>query len=142
MSAWSHIIRSFRDGLAKLKHKSRGGTEHINLGKLGEDLAVNALKAEGYSITKRNMKVYKREVDVIAKEGGALVFIEVKTRATHLYGKPLEAIDNKRRKRLKKAAELYIVSNKIKDMSVRFDVVSVDYSDVTDPKIEIVRNAF
>ncbi|VAX26056.1 hypothetical protein MNBD_NITROSPINAE02-357 [hydrothermal vent metagenome] len=136
------IIKPVLDFIANWKHRNMKGARHIRLGRLGEDLAVNELKANGYKISERNAKVYKREVDVIAMDGDMIVFVEVKSRSGHRYGRPIEAIDNKRKGRLRKAAELYLAQKKIKGASVRFDVVTVDYTDSPKPKIEIVKNAF
>ncbi len=136
-------LRMLRDLAARLKseyiHKA---PEHIRLGKLGEDLACNALRYEGYRIVERNVKIYRREVDVVAVEKGTLVFVEVKTRADRSFGKPLEAVDTKRRNRLRKAAELYALGKKMKNISIRFDVVTVDFSENNAGTIEIVKNAF
>ena len=136
------IQKSLLDALARLKDRFRNGSAHTKLGKLGEDLAVNALSADGYKIVERNAKIYKREVDVIAVDGDLLVFIEVKARSDHSFGKPLEAIDNKRQARLRKAAQLYIMRKKLKSTSVRFDVVTVDFTNNPKGEVEIVKNAF
>ncbi len=136
------LIKKVRDYLANRKYGKDGGAGHIRLGRLGEDLAVNELKAKGYKIAERNARIYKREVDVIAMDGDMIVFVEVKSRSTHSHGKPIEAIDKKRQGRLRKAAELYLLQKKMKGASIRFDVVTVDYTDNPKPKIEIVKNAF
>lgn len=136
------LVRMLKDALVELKHSKSSGAGHIRTGKLGEDLAVNALVEDGYKIIERNAKVYKREVDVIAKDGDLLVFIEVKARRDHSFGSPLEAVDNKRRSRLRKAANLYLMSKKLKNVSVRFDVVTVDIEDNGGRKLEILKNAF
>jgi len=136
-------LKMLRDLAARLKsgyfHKA---PEHIRLGKLGEDLACNALRHQGYRLVDRNVKIYKREVDVIAVEKGTLVFVEVKARSDHSFGKPLEAVDTKRRNRLRKAAELYALGKKMKNVSIRFDVVTVDFSEDNAGTIEIIKNAF
>ncbi len=131
---------NFSGGLAKLIPGSEA--KHIKLGKLGEDLAVKALVADGYKIKERNSRISKREVDIIATHGDLLVFVEVKTRSNRSFGKPLEAVDNKRRNRLRRAAEIYLLKKKFKDVSVRFDIVTVDFTDSAKPEIEIVKNAF
>ena len=112
------------------------------LGDLGENVAVKALEADGYRIAERNMKVYGREVDIIAVDDKTLVFVEVKTRRNRSFGEPLAAIDNKRRKRLRKAADLYVMKKKLRNVSIRFDAVTVDYTDRHDPEIKIIKNAF
>ncbi len=114
----------------------------MKLGRLGEDLAANALKSDGYRIAERNVKVYKREIDIVAVDGETLVFIEVKTRGDHSFGKSLEAVDKKRRERLRKAGELYVMTKKLGKASIRFDVVTVDFTDDPEGKVEIIKNAF
>ncbi|MBI4666355.1 MAG: YraN family protein [Nitrospinae bacterium] len=128
--------------MAFLKARTGSSAGHLRLGRLGEDLAANALIGGGYKILHRNLKVYRREVDIIADHNGTLVFVEVKTRANHSFGTPLGSINHKREKRLREAAELYAMRNKITNRSIRFDVVSVDFSEGGGPKLEIIKNAF
>lgn len=133
----------FKNLVGKFAKPIPGGeAKHIKLGRMGEDLAVKALLADGYKIKERNLKISKREVDIIATDGDLLVFVEVKTRSNRSFGKPLEAVDNKRRKRLRRAAEIYLLKKKFTGVSVRFDIVTVDFTDGTKPEIEIVKNAF
>ena len=139
----SRMSRSLRDRYAFIKMRFSGGAEHIKLGRLGEDLAINALIESGYEVVDRNRIVLKREVDVIARDGATLVFIEVKTRKSDKFGSPAEAINKKRQKRLKQAAELYCMEQKLTNkVSVRFDVVTVDYTKSRTPDVEIIKNAF
>jgi putative endonuclease len=135
-------VRALRDAFARVKSRFTGGAEHMKLGRLGEDLAANALKSYGYRIAERNVKVYKREIDIVAVDGETLVFIEVKTRGDHSFGKPLEAVDKKRRERLRKAGELYVMTKKLGKASIRFDVVTVDFTDDPAGRVEIIKNAF
>lgn len=124
------------------KQKYAGEAKHIKLGRLGEDLAVKALVDGGYKIKERNAKISKREVDIIATFGELLVFVEVKARSDHSFGKPLLAVDKKQRKRLRQAADIYLLKKRFRDVSVRFDVVTVDFTNSKEPKIEIIKNAF
>ncbi|MBI5814872.1 MAG: YraN family protein [Nitrospinae bacterium] len=141
MSFWRSWLRKARDWIAKLKADKSGGPKHLKLGKLGEDLAVNALKERGYRIAERNFIINRHEIDIIAVDGEFLVFVEVKTRSDKSYGPPMAAITPKVVARLKKAAQMYTMKKKLTNAYVRFDVVTVDYAD-GDPKVEIVRNAF
>ncbi len=136
------LLKKFRDTITFARHRLRNDKGHTALGQFGEDLAVNALLAEGYSILERNAVIYGREVDIIAIEKELLVFIEVKTRSNHSFGKPLQAVDNKRRKRYRKAGDLYLVKKKLKNTSLRFDVVTVDFTGGDNPEVTIIRNAF
>ena len=136
------IFHRLRDVFSKFRFRLSPGAKHLKLGKLGEKLASSALRSEGYRITDRNLKVQKREIDIVAIDGDALVFIEVKTRSGHSHGKPVEAIDKKRRIRMRKAAELYAMYKRLKDVSIRFDVVTVDFTDNPKGNVEIIKNAF
>jgi putative endonuclease len=140
-SPFRRLARRIKDAVAHARARLSGKRAHLALGSLGEDLAVNALTEKGYRIVARNHKIYGHEIDVIAKDGDMLVFVEVKTRSNRDYGKPLEAIGRKRVKRLRKAAELYLAKEKIKGVSVRFDAVSVEMTGGK-PVVEVVRNAF
>jgi len=133
---------SLLDAVARIKSRLRPGPDHLRLGRLGEDLAVNRLMAEGYRIVERNLKVAGREVDVVAVEKDFLVFLEVKTRKDASFGPPLMAVDKKRRARLRKAAEIYAMEKRLKGVSIRFDVVTVDFCHDPAGKVELIRNAF
>lgn len=97
---------------------------HNELGKLGEEKAVEFLLSIGHSILSRNYRYARAEIDIISKSNEMLVFTEVKTRSTEYFGLPEESIDRKKRKLLMKAAGEFLVQNKI-DLAVRFDVISI-----------------
>lgn len=120
----------------------KGGAEHLRLGRRGEDIAVKSLAAQGYKIIERNAKISRREVDVIAREGDFLVFVEVKTRSDHSFGRPLEAVVPGRAERLRQAARIYSARNGLRGVSIRFDIVTVDFACADGPEVEIIRNAF
>lgn len=141
-STIKRVERSIRDAIAFAKARYGNGAPHIRLGKLGEDLAVNVLREAGFTIIERNKRVLRREVDIIAWEGDALVFVEVKTRKSRAFGAPSEALTESRRDRLRKAASLYCFRHHIVKTPIRFDVVTVEFSDQIRPDIEIIKNAF
>jgi putative endonuclease len=111
------------------------------LGTKGEDLAVRFLKEKGYGIIKRNYKTPVGEIDIIAKDGKTLVFIEVKTRIDVSFGYPFEAVDKRKRQKLKNLALLYLKSQG-KEFSVRFDVLSIICMDNGKKEIEHIKDAF
>lgn len=88
-----------------------------SLGSKGEDLAVRFLKRKGYRIIERNYKTPIGEIDIIAQDGGTLVFIEVKTRTSASFGYPFEAVDRKKRQKLKNLALLYLKKRRGKFLS-------------------------
>ena len=117
--------------------KARGDT-----GRCGEELAVRYLIRQGYSIIARNYRVPCGEVDIIAQDKEVLVFIEVKTRTGSVYGFPADAVTFRKRQQISKTALVYIGQHKLSDSPARFDVVSVLLVQGSEPRIEVIKNAF
>ena len=103
----------------------------------GEETAVETLKRKGYKIVERNHRNRLGEIDVIAEEGGCLVFVEVKKRNTPLFGSAICAIDERKKRHMVKTALLYLKQHRCADRRVRFDVIGIDSE-----KIKLVKNAF
>mgnify|MGYP000085479978 CR=1 FL=1 len=95
-----------------------------SIGDKGEELAVKFLKKKGYKIIKRNYRTPTGEIDIIAKDGDKLVFVEVKTRTDSLFGHPVEAVDYRKQRKIKTAALHYLATQK-KEMPARFDIISI-----------------
>jgi putative endonuclease len=115
--------------------------DRLSLGKMGEELAVTQLRAMKYQILERNYRCPLGEMDIIAREKGSLVFVEVKTRATKDFGGPAAAVHERKQRQLSRIALLYLNQKKIQDVPARFDVVAVDLSG-SKPRIEVIQNAF
>ena len=115
--------------------------DRLSLGKKGEELAAAQLKALKYQILERNYRCPLGEMDIIARERGVLVFVEVKTRVTKDFGGPAAAVHEKKQRQLSRVALLYLNQKKIRDIPARFDVVAVDLSG-SEPRIEVIQNAF
>lgn len=115
--------------------------DRLSLGKMGEELAVTQLRTMKYQILERNYRCLLGEMDIIAREKGSLVFVEVKTRATKDFGGPAAAVHERKQRQLSRIALLYLNQKKIRDVPARFDVVAVDLSG-TKPRIEVIQNAF
>jgi len=79
----------------------------LETGKLGEDIAEKFLRGKGYQIISRNFKTKYSEIDLIAKKDNSLVFVEVKTRVGNDFGLPEEAINRRKRSRLKRAVQAF-----------------------------------
>ena len=95
-------------------------------GKLGEDLAAEFLKEKNYEILERNWRYGQfGEIDIIAKDKDTLVFVEVKTRNSTLFGEPIEAIDNKKLLQIQNIAKAYIMLSDKKYKKYRIDAVSI-----------------
>ena len=98
--------------------------KHNILGKKGEEIATRYISAKGYKILERNWRFSRDEIDIIAKDGETIVIIEVKTRSTDYYGRPEEAVTQRKQEFLIRAAEEYVIQNEI-DNELRFDIFSV-----------------
>src|SRR3989338_2791101 len=110
-------------------------------GNYGESLAVNFLKKRGYKILERNYRIRGGEIDIVAREGELLVFVEVKARWSHEYGLPSESITYWKIKALLKTAAFYCVKINWKDRPYRIDLVSIDFANSKDnPEIELIKN--
>ena len=102
------------------------------MGSRGEDLAVIYLKREGYEILARNYRLRSGEIDIIAKEGGEIVFCEVKTRKDAGCGDPTEAVDIAKIAKIQKMAAVYLYTQGYEeDTSCRIDVVGICGSEIT-----------
>jgi putative endonuclease len=110
-------------------------------GRKGEDLATEYLMQKGYRIIQRNVTFMKNEIDIIARDKNEIVFVEVKERATDVFGSPYEKVDRKKQELIIKVADNYIRKNNI-NLEARFDIVSIVDIDSEKPKIEHIINAF
>lgn len=110
-------------------------------GEKGESQAVLFLKRSGYRILEQNYRTRLGEIDIIAKEGGAIVFVEVKARRSKRYGHPKWAITLKKQRNLSMVALQYLKSTNQMESKARFDVLTIQ-SDGGAQQVEIVRNAF
>ena len=113
----------------------------ITLGKSGEDLACRELERRGYAIVARRFRVRSGELDIIARDGPVLVFVEVKTRAGRRFGNAAEAVSFVTQRRMTELANEYLIRHRVSECRCRFDVVSIHVG-VGEPQIEIIQNAF
>ncbi len=112
------------------------------LGKLGEEAAVQFLKEKGFQIKKLNYRSGRGELDIIALDGETTVFIEVKSRWNLEMGDPVYGVTPGKVKQLKKIAELYLYDHDLDEIDCRFDVVTVLFGEGEEPVIEHYVNAF
>jgi len=110
-------------------------------GKASESIAVRHLKKNGYKILEQNYRNKLGEIDIIAKDKGTLVFVEVKARKSGLFGNPKWAVTPKKQRKISMVALYYLKTTKQHNVKARFDVVSI-VSVAENPCIEIVKNAF
>jgi putative endonuclease len=98
--------------------------KHNEIGQRGEQIAAEFLEQKGYKILDRNWRYGRAEVDIVAMNGGTLVFAEVKTRSDDLFERPESAVDDKKRRLLARAAVAYM--RKIgHEWAIRFDILAV-----------------
>ncbi len=114
--------------------------QHNELGKKGEQLAVDYLLQHCYTIVERNYRFDKAEVDIIAKKEDILAIIEVKTRSTADFGSPQDFVKPKQIQRLVKAVDKYVTVNDL-DVEIRFDIIAI-VKEGKGFKIEHIENAF
>ena len=116
--------------------------ERQEIGKIGENLAVDVLSRQGYTILVRNYRCRYGEIDIIGKVRDTLAFIEVKTRRSHLYGLPEEAVTVRKQRQIIKSAQHYLAEHNLFDHDCRFDVVSVIIDTREPARISIITGAF
>jgi len=100
-----------------------------HIGSFGEKVAVEYLQSKGYKILAKNFCCIYGEVDIIAKQKNSLIFIEVKTRQSNLFGMPSEAVTKVKQQKICRVAAFFIQKNKLFDLATRFDIIEVDSSD-------------
>jgi len=110
----------------------------------GEEQAARLLERSGFRILGKRVRVGTRdELDIVARDGESLVFVEVKTRGTEDYGRPASAVDRKKRHTMSRAAVRYLAKLKYPRVFFRFDVVEVvGCPEDGEPELRHIRNAF
>ncbi|MEW6502216.1 MAG: YraN family protein [Thermodesulfobacteriota bacterium] len=111
------------------------------LGREGERLAAEYLARAGYVILARNYRARSGELDLIAKEGDTLVFVEVKTRRAGAAVGPFEAVTRAKRRQMARVALDYLTRSGEGEQPARFDVVAVTFGK-GEPFVELMKNAF
>ena len=110
------------------------------LGTDGEDLAADFLRENGYEILERNFMYRRGEIDIIADDGGTIVFVEVKTRSSEDFGLPEEAIGRRKQRQLSKLALAYLQKKRLLyRVDCRFDVVAISHQSSS---IRLIKDAF
>jgi putative endonuclease len=122
---------------------SRSKPAHLRLGALGEKLAARHLRRQGFKILFRNFRGRQGgEIDLVARDRDTLVFVEVKTRTREDFGRPREAVDREKERRISLGglAWLRLLGNP--DILFRFDIVEVTIAPGQPARLELIRNAF
>jgi len=113
----------------------------VSLGKTGEDLACQELERRGYAIVARRYRRRGGELDIIARDGKTMVFVEVKARKGRAFGEASEAVTAHKRLKITRLALDYLMRHHLTNCPCRFDVVSIHF-DAGRPQIEVFQNAF
>jgi len=123
----------------KAKDIKSSNTSNVIKGKAFEDRAVAFLEEKGYEILERNSHFHHLEMDLVAKDGEMLCFIEVKGRKEHSYLSGIYAVDRGKQRRLRTWATAYLCKHgySLTETACRFDVVSIEGE-----KIQLIQNAF
>ena len=105
------------------------GHENARIGKWGEDIAACFLRNHGWDIVGRRVRPCKRdqrcEIDVIARKGDTVAFVEVKRRGSNRFGRPAEAVTPQKRQRIVRTAQLYLQEKRLQDVKARFDIIEI-----------------
>jgi len=127
--------------LAFLQQDTKMDQELRKTGKLGEDIAAEYLRQNGYEIIEQNYYYNHGEIDIVAKDGTTLVFVEVKSRRSTKFGEPEESVTPKKQELLRRTAEGYVLKRNIGEINCRFDVVSIVFGKGTS-ECKILKNCF
>ena len=111
-------------------------------GKIGEEAAAAFLRRKGYQIIERNYRNKLGEIDIIARDGGVLAFIEVRTKSSEAFGSPFESITKQKQKKLGQVSQSYLKMKQMTEADARFDVVAVFLAEHRCQRIELIKNAF
>lgn len=113
-----------------------------DLGRNGEDRAARYLESQGYEIVERNYHCRGGEIDIIAREAGDLVFVEVKTRRSADDSAASEAVDARKRAKIVKSAWSYLSDRGLGEVGCRFDVAEVYFINGKPVTVEVIKGAF
>ena len=115
---------------------------HLRHGELGERAAKRHLRRQGLKFLTANFRSARGEIDLIFRDGGCLVFVEVKTRSSEEWARPAAAVDKERRGRLTRAGLDYLRRLRNPPVKVRFDIVEVLLTDGAVREVRHLANAF
>ncbi len=102
----------------------------IEIGSAAEARAVELLVAKGYTIVERNFRTKLGELDIVARDGTTLVFVEVRSRRTAKFGTAIEAVGFRKQRRVTRMATQYLQWRKPRFVAARFDVIGITAGEV------------
>lgn len=98
--------------------------EHLRLGRWGEEVAIAFLRKNRYTIIEHDWRSGHRDIDIVARQGKTIVFVEVKTRANRDFGNPEDAVNYQKRENLRRAINHYVKSHRLSN-PLRFDIIAI-----------------
>lgn len=118
------------------------GRSRATLGQRGENVAAKYLRSQGYTIILRNFRCRLGEIDIIARDGKSIVFVEVKTRANDEMASLEDRVDEAKQKQLTSVAKFYLGRYGVPQPPARFDVVAIVWPPGRDPIVQHIPFAF
>ncbi len=115
---------------------------HLRTGRSAEILAAAELGRRGYRVIASNYRCREGEIDLVADEGGCIVFVEVRCRRSRAYGEPAASITPEKMRKLGIAAERFLEERGLSDAACRFDVVEVEADNGKLVVASVIRDAF
>ncbi len=112
------------------------------LARAGEDEAAQFLSEKGCAVLHRNVRFPEGELDIVARDGRTILFVEVKTRRPGLFGSPSLAVHPGKQRRILAAARRFVFLCRLESIAVRFDVIAIDWPEESPPKVEHIPAAF
>ena len=111
----------------------------LTTGNRGENLVCQKLEERGFRILKRNVRERFAEIDIVAEDGDTLCFVEVRSRQNTRLGHPVETVNYKKQRSIRRAAEVFLSRHKITAKPIRFDVATIVWNEMV---FEYFENAF
>jgi len=112
------------------------------LGRAGEDIACAHLERQGYEILARGFSLFRGEIDIVARDGETLVFVEVKARADESHGRPEESVTPGKQRQIRRIAQGYLVTHPAPGVACRFDVIAILFRGPGDHSLRHFVDAF
>jgi putative endonuclease len=130
------------DGRLSLQAKEDDFMNYVQKGRRGEDLATAFLLERQYHILQRNWRAKTGEIDIIAEKSGILIFCEVKSRSSLIYGAGAEAVNRQKQQRIIRTAMLYLQRFGLFERPCQFDVIEILLEAGKEPLIHHIPRAF
>lgn len=111
-------------------------------GQHGEQIAVDYLKKIGYKIKQRNFRCRQGEIDIVARDGSTLVFIEVKSKGQATFGAPQAMVTHTKQSTITRVAMRYVQQHRVMNTALRFDVVAITFLPNKTPEVNHIPAAF